>query len=113
MTQTPESRIEPAAVTTKRPNMVSQIAVWIGLVAGVVFIVAVIFFAGLFIGSGGYFDRDRHGDDCGMHHRGHMMGPGGMMGPGQMAPGQMGPGQMGPGQQQPTTTPPAPTTPAR
>jgi hypothetical protein len=48
--------------------MLSQIAVWVGLVAGVAFIVAAIFFSGLFIGSGGYFDRGDHGDDCGMYH---------------------------------------------
>jgi hypothetical protein len=111
MTGTPESSTEQAAVATERPNMLSQIAVWVGLVAGVVFIVAAIFFSGLFIGSGGYFDRG--GDDCGMYHHCHMMGPGGMIGPGQMGPGQMGPGQMGPGQQQPTTTPAVPTTPPR
>ena len=108
MTETPESKTEPGAVVTDRPNMLSQIAVWVGLVAGVLFIVAVIFFSGLFIGSGGYFDRGDRGDDCGMYHHGHMMGPGAMMGP-----GQMGPGQMGPGQQQPTTTPAVPTTPPR
>jgi hypothetical protein len=103
MTETPESRTEPTATATERPNMLSQIAVWVGLVAGVVFIVAVIFFSGLYIGSRGYFDRGDHGNDCGMYHHGQMMAPGGMMGP----------GQMGPGQQQQTTTPAVPTTPPR
>ncbi len=34
----------------ERRNRLSQILVWVGIVAGVVFIVAVIFFAGFFIG---------------------------------------------------------------
>ena len=102
-----------------RRNRAGSILAWVGIVAGVVFIVAVVFFSGFFIGrsSSGNF-RD------GYHQPGMMMGPSqmgpGQMGPGQMGPGQMGPGQMGPGQmgpggmmgpnQWPTTTT-APTTP--
>jgi len=77
------------------------------IVAGVVFVVAVIFFSGFFLGwsSGDHYGWNR---GYGGWHRGYgggppgtcpMMGPGGMMGPSGMGPG----GTMGP-QQSPTTT---------
>lgn len=108
MTETPESRTEPTAMVTERPNRLNQIAAWVGIVTGVVFIVAVIFFSGFVIGkhSGGQFGG-RHGDGYGMHHDGPPPwgpgGPGGMMGP----YGPVGPGQ----QQSPTTTPTVPSSP--
>ena len=123
MTETPESRTEPTGVATKgqlvepspsrweRPSSLGRIAAWVGIVAGVVFIVAVIFFSGFVVGSDGYIGRTHRGDGHWMHHGGQpqmgpgMMGPGsmgpGQIGPGQMGPGQMGPGQMGPGQDGP------------
>jgi len=85
---------------------VNQVLAWTGIIAGAVFIVAVVFFSGFFIGR----SSDGFGGDRGYHHGtpGHgMMGPG-MMGPsGPWGPGQMGPGApYGPGQpHQPTTTP--------
>lgn len=109
MTQTPESRTEldpvagvPHAVEPPpryddrygRPNRLNQALAWVGIVAGVLFVVAMIFFSGFFIGGslGGHY---------GGHHRGYYHHyPYGQMGPGQM---------MGPGQQSPTTT--APSTP--
>ena len=122
MTEAPESRTEPTAVAAEhrrvqplpepnRSNTLVQLAVWVGVIAGVVFVVAVIFFSGFVIGkhSGGEFGGG-HGSGRGMYHDSgpSQMGPGGMMGPGQMGPGQMGPsGPMGPGQQSPTTTPAA------
>jgi hypothetical protein len=134
MTETTEPRTEPpAAVATtgrswepspawERPSRLNQVAVWVGIIAGVVFSVAVVFFSGFFIGkhSGAYFGREHRGDGYGMYHGdgpmgpddmmgpGAMMGPGqrGPMGPGQMGPGQMGPGQMGPGQMGPGQTGP-------
>ena len=89
MTETPEPRTEtPTAVATtgrswepspawERPSRLNQAAVWVGIIAGVVFIVAVVFFSGFFIGkhSGGYFDRDHRGDGYGMYHGGGPMGP--------------------------------------
>jgi hypothetical protein len=135
MTETPETRIEPTAVapdrrTTEksprhdRPNKLNRIAAVVGIVAGVVFIVAAIFFSGFVLGvhSGGSFGRDHHGGEFGMMNRyggqpmgpGQLMGPGGMMEPGGMVGpgGMMGPGQMGPGQQQsPTATSAVPNSP--
>ena len=92
-----------------RPNRLNQILAWVGIVAGVVFIVAVIFFSGFFIG------RNSYGNFRGGYHQPGMMGPSqsgpyGQMWPGMMGPGgMMGPYGLWPGQQPPTTT--APTTP--
>ncbi|MDV3136700.1 hypothetical protein DQP55_17210 [Mycolicibacterium sp. GF69] len=119
MTETPESRNEPTAVATEKgrgelppgsdhPNRLTQSAAWVGIAAGVVFIVAVIFFSGFFVGKqydGGHRDGREMYCPRGMMERGGMMGPGQTMGPG---------GMMGPGQQlSPTPTPAAPTTPPR
>jgi hypothetical protein len=97
-----------------RPHPMHSVLVWVGIVAGVVFIVAVVFFAGFFIGrsSNGNFGFHR-GRDGGMYP--------GMMYPGQVGPyGPMGPDMMGPGgtwgpygpwtpsQPSPTTTPSTP-----
>lgn len=107
MTDRPESLTERTAVAQER-RIVNQVLAWTGIIAGAVFIVAVVFFSGFFIGR----STDGFGGDRGYHHGtpGHgMMGPG-MMGPGMMGPSdQWGPGQMGPGGPsgpgQPTTTP--------
>jgi hypothetical protein len=114
MTETPESRAEPTTAAEQarygdryeRTNRLGQVLAWVGIIAGVVFIVAVIFFFGLFLGwSAGGHD----GGHYGWHHRGScsMMGPGGMMGPGQIGSGgMMGPG--GPATSSPVPTPPRP-----
>jgi len=99
-----------------RPARLYQVLAWVGIVAGVVFIVAVIFFSRVFFGrasgghhgwhrgyQGGQMGPNESRDDCPMMRPGGM-GPGGMMGPGQVGPG----GMMGP-QQSPSTA--APTTP--
>ena len=68
MTETPESSTEPTTATPEvvppprhdytdhRPTRLYQVLAWVGIIAGVVFIVAVIFFSGVFFGraSGGY-----------------------------------------------------------
>ena len=79
---------------------------WVGIVAGVVFTVAVIFFSGLAVGraSGGY-----HGWHRGWH--GGQMSHGGgcpMMSGGRMDPEDMGPGMMRPGPA-PSPSPAAPS----
>lgn len=109
----------------RRPNRLYQAAAWVAIVAGVVFIVGAIFFAGFALGGGdGGF---------GGHHRGHGemsprsaplmpgMRPGGPMGtdrpdgPGMIGPGMRpdGPGAMGPGMrpENPPQPPPPPPTP--
>ena len=87
-----------------RWNRSTSILVWVGIVAGAVFIVAVIFFSGFLIG------RSASGDFRGGYdHRPGMMwpsrsGPYGQ-GPGMMGPGgMMGPNGPWPGQQPTTTT---------
>ena len=111
----------PAVVTgPRRSGRLNAVAAWVGIVAGVVFIVAVIFFSGFFLGahSGGHRGGWHHGDrdrEFGMMHPGpppmFQMGPGGNrpwppFGPG--GPNFQGP--QGPGSQQPgpTTTAPRP-----
>ena len=100
---------EPVQQQYKRESQLNSILVWVGIVAGVMFIVALVFFSGFFIG------RNSYGNFRGGYHQPGMMGPS-QTGPyGQMWPGMMGPGGMmgpygpWPGQQPPTTT--APTTP--
>ncbi len=92
-----------------RPNRVTQAAAWVGIAAGVIFIVAVIFFSGFVLGKssdGGGPHRGGHDRGTTMFHRGgpppmgpHMGGPMGPMGP-QMQPG--------PGAGNPPTTPARP-----
>jgi hypothetical protein len=97
------------------------VAAWVGIVAGVVFIVAVIFFSGFILGAhsgghrGGWHHGGGHHGFAMMHHGGppmFQMGPGGdrprsPFGPG----GPGGPNFQGPSPQQPTgpsTTAPRP-----
>jgi gamma-D-glutamyl-L-lysine dipeptidyl-peptidase len=73
----------PISPRGQRPSGLNRVAASVGIVAGVVFVAAVISFSGWTLGiqSGGH------------NHAGPaMMGPGGMMGPGRM----MGPGQTPP-----------------
>ncbi len=103
-TTTPVAATEPFAERTvvaaeSKPNRLYQSAAWVAIVAGTLFIVAVIFFTGFVLGkhSGGYGHLDRSSWEHGRMRQGGpgMMGPG-MMGPGMMGPGMMGPGMMGP-----------------
>jgi hypothetical protein len=101
----PAPTIEP-----RRNSRVTLAAAWVGIVAGVVFIVAVIFFSGFILGahSGGGHHGWHHGGghgDAAIFHRG---GPPPMMGPrGEMPPWAPG----GPSFQGPSQTPGAPSTP--
>ena len=113
MTETPESTIEPTTATGQLQyddrygarSRLGQVAAWVLIIAGAVFVVAVIFFSGLVLGwsSGGHdgWHRGYSGRDgtCPM-----MGSSGGMMGPGGMGPG----GPMGPQQTPATTAPPMP-----
>jgi hypothetical protein len=148
MSETPEHSTEPIApvatstatvpppyvpadpvVVENKPNRLYQIAAWVAIVAGSLFIVAVIFFSGFALGrhagGAGHFGGGHHRHHFGMSEQagppmmnGPMMrgpgmwGPGG--GPGMWRPGpdQSGPGQI-PGQQPPQGPGPSPTAPAR
>jgi hypothetical protein len=115
----PDPKTEPvltaAAPRDRRRTSVTIIAAWVGIVAGVVFIVAVVFFSGFVLGrdSGGHHRDGGPGHGQMLFHRGGpppMMGPrvqlerpGMPFGPGQ--PGVQTPERTQPGN--PTTTPPA------
>ena len=119
MTEPPESTAEPAHMPERAthynggegPGRLGQVAAAVVIVAGVVFVVAVVFFTGFFLGGnwGGYGGPD------GWHNTGQMgaggkpgmcpmMDGGGMMGPGQMGSG----GMMGPSSLPPTPVPGSP-----
>jgi hypothetical protein len=115
MTETPGSPSESTTTAAghgtgaagwERPSRLGQAAAAVGIVAGVVFIVGVVFFSGFFLGSRSEHHRGQEVMRC------EMGGPGGMMGPGGM--GGMGPGGMGPMRpsQPPSSTSTAPPTPS-
>lgn len=94
------------AAAAYRAPRVFQLAAWVAIVAGIVFIVAVIFFTGFILGHrGGHHGHHHKHHHAMVHHRGPG-GPGNFGGPG--APGGQGGqgGQNGPGA---TTTPPSPS----
>ncbi|MGK2855535.1 MAG: hypothetical protein ACSLE3_15740 [Microbacteriaceae bacterium] len=95
--------VEPAPAPV-RQSRVTQVAAWVGIVAGVTFVVAVVFFSGFVLGkqSGGGHHRGGPDRESGQFHRGGPpMGPPHMLFPG--GPGnQQGPQQGGP------ATPPRP-----
>lgn len=123
MTETPERGDAPATgpidtlpplpppapvVVNDRPNRLYQVAAWVAIVAGTLFIVATIFFAGFFIGrhSGGC--HHHKGADKSQHHRPPMGSwpPGPGFGPGfGMGPGGPGAPNQNPA---PTSAPPRP-----
>ena len=111
----------PAPAERHRHSRLSALAAWVGIVAGVVFIVAVVFFSGFILGAhsgghrGGWHHGGGHHGFAMMHHGGppmSQMSPGGdrqwsPFGPG----GPGGPNFGGPSPQQPTspsTTAPRP-----
>lgn len=80
-----------APIRQHRPNRLNQIAAWVGIVAGVVFITAAIFTAGFVVGKGA---SDAHGVRYLPLHGTPGPWP---MGPPPMGPPPMGPPPMGPG----------------
>jgi hypothetical protein len=112
MTETPESPKESTIAATghgagttgsQRPSRLGQAAAAVGIVAGVVFIVGVVFFSGFFLGSRSEEHRGPQVMRCEMEGSG--------IGKGGMGPGGMGP--MGPSQppSSTSTSPTAPSTP--
>jgi hypothetical protein len=120
MSETPEHPTEPTAPVSQaapppppppyipppqqRPSRLNQVAAWVGIVAGVVFIVAVVFGTGFMVGKhagGPRLDRDREV----VFHRGPM----GPMGQFERGPFVFPGPQVRPPEQPtaPTTTTPA------
>lgn len=68
---TPPPAYAAAPVKERRRPSVTTVAAWVGIVAGVVFIVAVVFFSGFVLGrsSGGDHHRDRGPGQGMMYHR--------------------------------------------
>jgi hypothetical protein len=92
----------PAEVVHRTPK-VFQFAAWVAIVAGIVFIVSVIFFSGYALGKhsghGGFHHGHKHHAMMGHPHRfGGPGGPGGFGGPGGPpgAPGALPPGAPAP-----------------
>jgi hypothetical protein len=103
----------PVVVEPRRHGRLNAVAAWVGIVAGVVFIVAIIFFSGFFLGAhaGGHRGGHHHGggqDHGFMMHRG---GPPPMfpMGPRGEFDGRIPAGPGGPNFQTPSP-PNAPST---
>ena len=94
-----------------RRNRLSAVAAWVGIIAGIVFIVAVIFFTGFILGAhaghgggGGGWHRG-HRDSAMMEHGGPGMGPRGQrQGPGGQFSQQPQPSQSSTTTTTPTTT---------
>lgn len=113
MSETIDHPTTPTPTADRRaPSRLNQVLAWVGIVAGVVFVVAVVFFSGFFLGkhSGGSHGMwGHHVKGVHMIHRGqHPMGPWGPgPGPGGQAPGgpPMGPGGPGGGSPSPSTPP--------
>lgn len=119
MSENPEPATESVyagpVVGEHRDRRLHRALAWVGIIAGVVFIVAVVFFSGLMLGrASGYhgWHRGYHsqmgpgpGGGCPMMRNGSMTGPGSKMGPG----GKMDPDDMGPGMMRPSAAPAAPS----
>jgi hypothetical protein len=103
-----------------RPSKLNQVAAWVGIVAGIVFIVAVIFGSGFMLGfhagksfGGGWGHHHHRGGDSQMHRGGPPMGPMFRQGPGVIFPGGPGGFPGGPGAPGATGAPGAPGAPGQ
>ncbi|WP_231740437.1 MULTISPECIES: hypothetical protein [unclassified Mycobacterium] len=123
VTASPQNPVTPAAREEPRRSRLGAVAAWVGIVAGVVFVVAVIFFSGFIIGahSGGHHGGGRpggHDRDFAIFHRGpppgFPMGPrGDFQGPRSGGPGGAENPRFQPPQQPQSPEPPTTTAPAR
>jgi hypothetical protein len=107
--------IDPTDTTEQvihRNTRLYQVLAWVGIVAGILFIVAVVFFSGFLAAraAGGYgwhrgYQSGQMRPDGPMGGGCPMMQMEGGTGPGGMGPGGMGPGGMGPGGARASTPP--------
>src|ERR1700742_938850 len=81
-----------AAEALYRTPRVFLAAAWVAIVAGIVFIVSVIFFTGMALGHHGGYHHGHHHKHHAMMHPHRFGGPGGPGGPGAVAPGAPAPG---------------------
>jgi hypothetical protein len=103
MSESSETATRPAAVATAptapaKPYWLYRFAAWVVIVAGILFIVTTIFFAGFRIANLGH--HRHHGHHCHHHamvHPGAHRGPGGGSGA-SFHGGAVGPGGAGPSQ---------------
>lgn len=83
--RTPAEGAPPPPAPQAKANRLYQTAAWVVIVAGIVFVVSVIFFAGAYLSDDGWRGHHRHGP-CMMHMGPPPMAPGPDFGPGP-APG--------------------------
>ncbi len=93
---------DPGTAHTASTSRLNQALAWVGIVAGGLFIVAAIFFAGFFLNYSehmhmqmGHPAAAQEKKDCCADMKPGDMKPGEMK-PGEMKPGAMGPAMMGP-----------------
>ncbi|MEO8816234.1 MAG: hypothetical protein ABI307_11790 [Mycobacterium sp.] len=102
MSESPESTsksVPSAPPAAPPPYWLYRFAAWVGIIAGIVFIVSSVFFAGVYVSKGGHHCH-HHRHHHSMSHHGHHKGPG------PTAPGSDNPG---PGELPQSVTPsPAP-----
>lgn len=94
MTESPQPTTAsnpPGGATQQKPYWLYRFAAWVGIIAGVVFIVSLIFFAGAYASNGGWRHQCHHHHHGGMFHHGRGDGMPGPMGPGA---GGAGPGEL-------------------
>ena len=111
---TPTTIVDPPARTRHESSGLYRLLAWVGIIAGVLFIVSVVFFSGFFLGkhSGGgpghHFGGGMHFMHRGGPPHGGPIGPGPWSGPGGQ-PGNAGQGlPPGPSPQPPTSLPAPP-----
>ncbi|HYB35288.1 MAG TPA: hypothetical protein VEF72_05585 [Mycobacterium sp.] len=106
MTETPEPTTRRTTATTtepQKPNRLYQAAAWVAIVAGIVFIAAVVFFSGFVLGrhAGPHYFHHHHRHHQAMVHPGHPYRGPGSVAPGGPTRGPGGPVSVTPGPGQP------------
>lgn len=107
MSETPDTTTtRPAPPGEPKPYWLYRLAAWVAIVAGIVFIVSSIFFAGVWLsggGPGGHHCHHGHHGHHAMFHKFHHHGPG---------PMEFGPDSRGPGELPPSVSTQSPPSPA-